>query len=106
MALHATHRSLVNEPLSQESREYQTFDPTVVVGMYVPLMINPAADRNGRKRPKRDIPRSGGRSVKSFCAQFLPEGGSRHMLAFSPVKPGASLRRLDTWRVSHARGWV
>ena len=59
----------------------------------------------GRSRPT-DIPRSGSRSVKWFCAQFLPEGGSRHMLAFSPVKSGASFRRLDAWRASHARGWV
>ena len=59
-----------------------------------------------QSEPKRDFPRSGGRSVKSLCAQFLPDGASRHILAFSPVKPGASLRRLDAWRVSHARGWV
>ena len=58
--------------------------------------------------PKRVIPRSGSRSAKSLCAQLLPEGGSRHMLAFSPVKPGASLPSGPSGKFCNAqpRSWV
>ena len=58
--------------------------------------------------PKRVIPRSGSRSAKSLCAQLLPEGGSRHMLASSPVKPGASLPSGPSGKSCNAqpRSWV